>query len=99
MWALNSMTGVFIREKREQFEANRNRDAQEDHVKTKAELALSISNYRPQAKAHLEPPETGRSRKGPPLEPSEGEFPIELQREYNSVGLSHQICGNLLQKS
>lgn len=40
----------------------------EVHVKTEEETGV----MQPQAQDHLEPPEAGRGRKNPPVEPPEG---------------------------
>ena len=50
------MTGVLIRGKT---------------LKHREEMTAETGVMRPQAKEHLEPPEAGRIRKHPPLEPSE----------------------------
>lgn len=53
-WTLNPMTAVLTRKPRD-IERDRETHKEEGHVKTEPEML-------PQAKKHLRPPETGRSK-------------------------------------
>ena len=71
-------------------------------MKTEAETG----GRRPQAQGRLEPPEAGRGRKDPPLEPLEGAWPWDTLTSdvwspgwgrMDSCGFKLTVCGPLLQ--
>ena len=64
--ALSTMTGVLMRDRRGETQTQRR-----SHVEMEAETSRTW----PHAQGHLEPPEDGKGRKEPPLEPVEGAPP------------------------
>lgn len=60
--ALNPMTGGLIRQRRGERETQRRNDT---------EMEAETGGMRPHTQGHLEPPDSARGRKEPPLDPAQ----------------------------